>query len=219
MGKGGKKRDWGYAGVADDGNLIYTSYEKDGSVNRYKDNGDGGHSHEYWEDSNDYNSGEDPDDSRYESNDSPNPDTGEVQDNGGCYLTTACIKHMKSDFNDNCFELTILRWFRDNFVSEEEINHYYMTAPIIVSAINSSNESDLVYSYIYENVIKYCVLAILDKKYDMAYERYKNSILSLEEKYGRNYIGQNLALMLRRIRNTEVLQWKLMTLSFIIRDY
>ena len=81
-----------------------------------------------------------------------------------------------------------------------------MTAPIIVSAINSSNESDLVYSYIYENVIKYCVLAILDKKYDMAYERYKNSILSLEEKYGRNYIGQNLALMLRRIRNKEVLQ-------------
>lgn len=39
MGKGGKKRDWGYASVADDGNLIYTSYEKDGSVNRYKDNG------------------------------------------------------------------------------------------------------------------------------------------------------------------------------------
>lgn len=36
MGKGGKKRDWGYASVADDGNLIYTSYEKDGSVNRYK---------------------------------------------------------------------------------------------------------------------------------------------------------------------------------------
>ena len=107
MGKGGKKRDWGYASVTDDGNLIYTSYEKDGSVNRYKDNGDDGHSHEYWEDYNDYNIGEDPDDNRYESNDSPNPDTGEVQDNGGCYLTTACIKHMKSDFNDNCFELMV----------------------------------------------------------------------------------------------------------------
>lgn len=205
MGKGGKKRDWGYASVADDGNLIYTSYEKDGSVNRYKDNGDGGHSHEYWGDSNDYNSGEDPDDSRYESNDSPNPDTGEVQDNGGCYLTTACIRYMKNDFNDNCFELTVLRWFRDNFVSKEDISHYYMTAPIIVSAINSSNESDSVYEHIYENVIKYCVSAILNKKYDIAYERYKSSILLLEEKYGRNYIEQNLVLTLRKIRNKEVL--------------
>lgn len=47
---------------------------KGGSVNRYKDNGDGGHSHEYCRVIYDYNGGEDPDNSIYENNDSPNAD-------------------------------------------------------------------------------------------------------------------------------------------------
>lgn len=54
-----------------------------------------------------------------------------------CYLTTACMKHMKSDFDDNRNELMTLRWFRDNFVSKEDILHYYEVAPIIVEKINS----------------------------------------------------------------------------------
>lgn len=43
MSKGGNNRDWGYASYDvdkyddySDSNLQYTSYEKDGSVNRYK---------------------------------------------------------------------------------------------------------------------------------------------------------------------------------------
>ena len=38
----------------------------------------------------------------------------------GCYLTTACMRHMQNKFDDNCYELTTLRWFRDNFVSFPE---------------------------------------------------------------------------------------------------
>lgn len=197
MGKGGKNRDWGYASYTPEGRLIYTSYEKDGSVNRYTDNGDGGHSHEYWKDKDDYNMGDDPDQSRYESNDSVNPDIGEVQENGGCYLTTACIQHMKNEFDDNCIELKILRWFRDNFVSDSDVYHYYMTAPAIVSAIDLSNEKDLIYSYIYKNIVKYCVDAIMNKKYELAYERYKNTILFLEEMYGKRYLEQELTKTLR----------------------
>ena len=37
----------------------------------------------------------------------------------GCYLTTACMRHYNENFNDNCEELSILRWFRDNFVSKD----------------------------------------------------------------------------------------------------
>ncbi len=43
------------------------------------------------------------------------------------YLTTACMRHMMGKFDDNCEELKTLRWFRDNFVSKEEIDHYYNT--------------------------------------------------------------------------------------------
>lgn len=27
-----------------------------------------------------------------------------------CYLTSACMKHFQNNFNDNCEELTVLRW-------------------------------------------------------------------------------------------------------------
>lgn len=57
----GSNRDWGYASSDDKGNLTYTSYEKSGSVNRYSDNGDGGHSHEHWNSKDDYDSEKDSD--------------------------------------------------------------------------------------------------------------------------------------------------------------
>lgn len=62
---GGNNRDWGYA-----------SYEKSGAVNRY------------------VNNRKDPDYSRKESNSSSNPTIEEVQNNGGCYLISACMTHM-----------------------------------------------------------------------------------------------------------------------------
>lgn len=40
MGKGGKGRKWGYVSYTPDGRYIYTSYENDGRVNRYTDNGE-----------------------------------------------------------------------------------------------------------------------------------------------------------------------------------
>lgn len=188
--KGGNNRDWGYASYDvdkyddySDSNLQYTSYEKSGSVNRYADNGDGGHSHEHWNSSSDYNEGLDPDSSRNTSNSSPNPSIEEVQNNGGCYLTSACIKHMRERFDDNCYELTILRWFRDNFVSKEEVEMYYEVAPKIVEAINDNEESDFIYDYIYNHIVDYCVKQIELGNYEAAYKRYKNSVLVLKEEF------------------------------------
>lgn len=196
MGKG-SNRDWGYASSDDKGNLTYTSYEKSGSVNRYSDNGDGGHSHEHWDSKDNYNSGKDSDWSRSESNSHSNPSTGDVQSNGGCYLTTACMKYFQDKFDDNCYELKVLRWFRDNFVSKEDIKHYYETAPVIVSAINMEEKSDLVYNYIYDNVVDYCVRQIENGNYEEAYNRYKNSILVLEEQFARKTLEERFIKVLR----------------------
>ena len=120
----GGNRDWGYASYDSNGYLIYTSYEKDGSVNKYHDNGDGGHSHEHWDSKDDYNLGRDADWQRNERNGRGNPSRGEIEENGGCYLTTACMKHYMDEFDDNCYYLDILRWFRDNFESKEDKKQY-----------------------------------------------------------------------------------------------
>lgn len=114
-----------------------------------------------------------------------------------CYLTTACMRHMHENFDDNCEELAILRKFRDAFVPKEDIEHYYKTAPIIVDAINSVKNSNHIYDYIYENVINVCVTEIKNGNYDFAYNRYKNSILSLEEEFARPALEQKLVKVLK----------------------
>ena len=100
-----------------------------------------------------------------------------------CYLTTACMRNLKNNFDDQCYQLDILRWFRDKFVSQEDKEHYYEIAPIIVNEIEKSNNKDNVYKYIYDNVVLYCVRKIEDENFDEAYSRYKNSVLALENQF------------------------------------
>ena len=109
--------------------------------------------------------------------------TQDKSSGSGCYLTTACMSYMQDNFNDNCDELMTLRWFRDNFVSKEDIQHYYDIAPIIVGKINSIPNNNNIYTWIYEYVVKPCVNAIKKKNYEFAYSRYKNSVLALEEQF------------------------------------
>ena len=93
---------------------------------------------------------------------------------GGCYLTTACMKHFKELFDDNCYELRVLRWFRDNYVDKEDIIHYYQIAPLIVEAINNDEQKDMIYDYIFDNIVDTCVKAIENGNFNFAYDRYKN---------------------------------------------
>lgn len=116
----------------------------------------------------------------------------------GCYLTTACMRHYLNDFDDNCYELTVLRWFRDNFVSAEDIDHYYKIAPYIVAGIDEDTNPNLVYDYIYDNIVDACVTAIENGDYEFAYNRYKNSILKLEEAYARKIMQNKLIRTLKK---------------------
>ena len=116
---------------------------------------------------------------------------------GGCYLTSACMKYFQENFDDNCYELTVLRWFRDNFVSKEYIEHYYEVAPVIVETINKEEKSGIIYDYIYDNIVDYCVKQIEQGNYDKAYSRYKNSVLILEEQFARPMLEQRLVKTLK----------------------
>lgn len=116
------------------------------------------------------------------------------------FLTTACMRHYYSNFNDNCYELKILRWFREKFVTEDDIKHYYEIAPIIVEAINNEKENETIYSYIYHNVIQYCITQIENKNFEEAYFRYKNCILDFEEKIARPFLEKKLVKVLKLSR-------------------
>lgn len=115
-----------------------------------------------------------------------------------CYLTTACMMHYLDNFDDNCYELRVLRWFRDNYVSKEDIETYYKVAPIIVEGIEEEDKKDIIYNYIYDNVVDYCVKAIEEGDYEKAYTRYKSSIVSFEETFARNVLNKKIVKMLKR---------------------
>ena len=184
-----RKGTWGWTSYnvddekEDDPQLIYTRVEKSGRVNQYPDNGDGRHGHFSWDKKEDFDHGEKPNQSRVESGSSENPSSEDVNSSSGCYLTTACMHHYKQDFNDKCYELELLRLFRDSFVTDEDIEHYYEVAPIIVKGIEKEKFSETIFDHIYHSVIDKCVKAIENGDNDFAYNRYKNSVAALEKKY------------------------------------
>ena len=63
--------------------------------------------------------------------------SGNDNDSGGCFLTTACTE--AKGLPDNCRELETLRHFRDNYMmnvpeGKADIAHYYKTAPSVYAA-------------------------------------------------------------------------------------
>ncbi|MDD7282114.1 MAG: hypothetical protein PUH10_09040, partial [Erysipelotrichaceae bacterium] len=105
---------------------------------------------------------------------------------GGCYLTSACM--YAKGLPDDCYELETLRSFRDTWLKnsdggKEIIEQYYEVAPKIVSAINETDDSKLVYENLYNKMVKPCVELIEREKYQEALELYKNTTLMLKEEY------------------------------------
>ena len=87
------------------------------------------------------------------------------------------------EFDDNCYYLDILRWFRDKFVSLDDKKNYYEVAPKVVASIDEWKDANNIYSEIYYKVIQVCVRLIEYGRYQEAYDIYKNNVLELENKY------------------------------------
>ncbi|MBO4359654.1 MAG: hypothetical protein J5822_02130 [Eubacteriaceae bacterium] len=113
-------------------------------------------------------------------------DSGSGSDEG-CFLTSACVN--ARNLPDDCYELTVLRNFRDSYVrqlpgGEKETRHYYRTAPEIVRHIDSSDDASSRWESIYSELILPCVEDIGSGRFEQAYLRYRQYVLSLEEAFG-----------------------------------
>lgn len=112
----------------------------------------------------------------------------DVSRSGGssiCWLTTACCEY--KGLEDNCFELTELRNFRDNILmnmpkGKEMIDLYYSEGERIVKQIEKLDNKNEIYEYIYNN-IKLIIDEIHNEKYEKAvidylYMTYKIDLIS-----------------------------------------
>ena len=103
-----------------------------------------------------------------------------------CFITTACVSQV--GHNDNCYELQVLRDFRDNYLSKSEegkrdIEEYYKNAPKIVEMINSQPDRKEIYNELYYSLVLKSVDLIQKNRYKDAYENYKSIYKILADNY------------------------------------
>ena len=108
------------------------------------------------------------------------------QDSTGCFLTSACVE--AKGLPDDCHELSILRSFRDGYLSSlpggrEEVAEYYFIAPQIVAAIKDRANAPAIFNSIYEKLVCPCVEMIERGENENAHKLYRDSVRQLQTQY------------------------------------
>ena len=103
-----------------------------------------------------------------------------------CYITTAVCESLGK--GDDCYELNILRDYRDGYLSNTEegrllIEEYYNIAPTIVNRINKTDNSGEVYSSIFTNYLSPCINYIEQGNNRECQDCYTEMVRVLQNKY------------------------------------
>lgn len=104
----------------------------------------------------------------------------------GCFITSAvCRNHSK---DDNCYELTMFRAFRDGWLAGEVdgqslIERYYYIAPKIVEMIDRQTDSANIYNDIYTKYLRPCLLLLESEKYNECKTLYVKMVQDLADQY------------------------------------
>ena len=69
---------------------------------------------------------------------------------------------------------------------------------LLLKQLIKRKKSDVIYNYIYDNIVDYCVEQIEQGNYENAYSRYKNSVLILEEQFAKPILEQKFVKVLKR---------------------
>ncbi len=106
-------------------------------------------------------------------------------DDGGCFLTTACVEH--AGLPDDCDELTVLRDFRDRYVRALPegpvlIRRYYAEAPYVVAAIKKSPDASVILDGILQSV-RDVVAHIKRGDNEMAMIAYQHEFSAFRERF------------------------------------
>lgn len=107
------------------------------------------------------------------------------------YFIEKCIKESCSS-DEVGRELEIQKEFISSFLSEEDKMLYITLSPLIISSIEEHPSSNLIYDYIYNNIIKDVTFELERGNSEAAYRKYKTSLLILEEHYLKPTLAKKL---------------------------
>ena len=103
-----------------------------------------------------------------------------------CFITTATC--MTNGLGDDCYELTLLRWFRDEILLtsdqwKNDVHTYYDIAPRIVAAISQHKNNKEIYKSIYVLHLQPAIKAIENREYELAHRLYKEMVNNLQHRF------------------------------------
>ena len=103
-----------------------------------------------------------------------------------CYITTAvCESRQKTD---DCYELSLLRDFRDNYLLQSEeggemVHAYYDVGPTIVKHIGRRKDAAQIYEGIWQQYLSPCIRLIETNRREECVELYRSMVYDLKERY------------------------------------
>ena len=103
-----------------------------------------------------------------------------------CYITTAVCESLSKP--DDCYELNLLRGYRDGYLSEREdgpelIRLYYDIAPTIVKRIDREEDPSAAYRAIYDDYLLPCIRMIEENDLSACEHTYRNMVTELRDRY------------------------------------
>ena len=103
-----------------------------------------------------------------------------------CYITTAVCETFHKP--DNCYELTLLRNYRDDYLTkqpegEELIRAYYDMAPTIVKHIGQREDAAQIYESIWKEYLSPCISMIEEGDQEGCQDLYIKMVENLKEEY------------------------------------
>lgn len=103
-----------------------------------------------------------------------------------CYITTAVCESLGKP--DNCYELELLRNYRDKYLIEENagrdiVQQYYNIAPTIVKRISKRNDAKEIYNRIWTDYLTPCIQLIEEDEKEACKEVYSDMVHDLQKKY------------------------------------
>ncbi len=103
-----------------------------------------------------------------------------------CYITTAVCESLKKP--DDCYELNLLRDYRDTYLlglpgGEKLIEAYYDVSPTIVKHINRHTMRDAIYADIWREYLSPCIRLIEEHKNEQCRVLYQDMVDTLARRY------------------------------------
>ena len=103
-----------------------------------------------------------------------------------CFITTAVCRTM--DRPDDCYELTLLRKYRDGYLMSSEegrrlVQDYYNIAPTIVKRIDREPDAGEIYRKIWTEYLCPCIGMIENGDQEACRDKYTEMVRKLEKEY------------------------------------